>query len=191
MSEHLSALQLDEIAAGLAAAPEHLTGCAPCTQRLEALQAQHAAFLARPEAKRQLERLAPAPTRRSVVRWLAVAAPLAAGLALLLAWPGEQPSDRIKGAPTVMLLDEQGTPVTRARVGQTLTLAVGSAGFTKVRVFAIDAAGAREDLFAGPVAAGARVPLRQLEVTPGNVSVVAEFEDGRKAASASVALVVQ
>lgn len=190
MSEHLSPLQLDELAAGLAPAPPHLAECPACTDRLAKLQAQNAAFLARPEAKAQLEGLAPAPPRRSVVRWLALAAPLAAGLALFLAWPEQPREDRLKGSPTVVLLDEQGVVVTRAKVGQKLTLAVGGAGFPRVLVYAVDAQGARTQLYAGELAAGARVPLMQLEVTPGTVDVFAEFKDDGRAATAHVKLEV-
>ena len=191
MSEHLSALQLDEIAAGLAPAPEHLAGCAECGQRLEALRKERAAFLARPEAKRQLERLAPAPERRSFLRVLAIVVPLAAGLALFFAWPRTPPvEDRIKGAPTVVLLDGSGTAVTHAAPGTKLTLAVGTGGFPRVRVFSLDAQGKKEPLYSGPVAAGARVPLMQLEVTPGDVTVTAEFEGDSGQQSASVTLAV-
>lgn len=187
MSEHLSPLQLDEIAAGLVPAPEHATSCAQCGQRLEELRRQSAAFLARPEARQQLQQLSPAPPRRSFLRVLAVAIPLAAGVALFLAWPRAPVEDRIKGAPTVMLLDGSGQAVTHAAPGQKLTLAVGSAGFSRVRVVAVDAAGKKDELYSGPIAAGAKVPLMQLEVTPGDVTVTAEFEGGT---TASVRLAV-
>jgi hypothetical protein len=188
VSEHLSPLQLDEIAAGLMPAPQHATSCAQCATHLEDLRKQSAAFLARPEAKQQLQRLSPAaPPRRSFLRVLAIAVPLAAGLALFLAWPRAPVEDRIKGAPTVMLLDGSGQAVTHANPGQKLTLAVGSAGFSRVRVVAVDTAGKKDELYAGPIAAGAKVPLMQLEVTPGDVTVTAEFEGGT---SASVRLAV-
>lgn len=190
MSEHLSPLQLDELVAGLAPPPEHLAGCADCAQRLAALRAESAAFLARPEAKRQLQHLAPARPARSPWRVLALVAPLAAGVALFLAWPKAPVEDRIKGAPTVMLLDEAGLAVTHAAPGKKLTLAVGSAGFTRVHVFALDATGKRDELYTGPVAAGSRVPLRQLEVTPGDVTVTAEFEDGAERRTARITLAV-
>jgi hypothetical protein len=190
VSDHLSALQLDEIVAGLAPPPEHLAGCAECTARVEVLRKESAAFLARPEAKAQLAQLLPAPPRRSFLRVLAVAVALAAGLAIFLAWPKAPVEDRIKGAPTVVLLDVAGNAVTHAAPGTTLTLAVGSGGFPRVRVFAVDAQGKKEPLFAGPVAAGARVPLRQLEVTPGDVTVTAEFESDTEQQSASVRLAV-
>lgn len=175
MSQHLSALQLDELAAGLAEVPAHLASCPECTGRLEALRKEQSAFLSRPEAKRQLEQLAPAP-RRTFLRVLAIAVPLAAGLALFLAWPSAPVEDRLKGAPTVLLLDEGGNSVTHAPPGSKLTLAVGSAGRRTVEVFAVDEGGKRELLYSGEVAAGARVPLTQLEVTPGDVTVTAVFD---------------
>lgn len=191
MSEHLSSLQLDEIAAGLGAAPAHLAGCVECAERVVALKKESAAFLSRPEARQQLERLAPAPPqRRSFLRVLAIAVPLAAGLALFLAWPRAPVEDRIKGAPTIALLDEAGNAVTHAAPGTKLTLAVGAAGFPNVTVTGVDATGKKDTLFAGPVAAGARVPLMQLEVTPGDVTVTAVFARGAESQSASVRLSV-
>jgi hypothetical protein len=190
MNEHLSALQLDEIVAGLNPAPLHLAGCAECSQRVEALKKESAAFLARPEARAQLERLSPAPQRRSFLRVLAIAVPLAAGLALFFAWPRPGVEDRIKGAPTIALLDEAGNAVTHAAPGRKLTLAVGAAGFPRVTVTAVDASGKIDALYSGPVAAGARVPLMQLEVTPGDVTVTAVFERGAEKQAASVRLAV-
>ncbi len=190
MSEHLSPLQLDEVVAGLGAVPAHLEQCAQCTQQVAQLRAQSAAFLARPEAKRQLEALAPKPQRGSLSRVLAIALPLAAGIALFFAWPREVSEDRVKGAPTIMLLDGAGNAVTHAAPGSRLTLAVGAAGFSRVEVFAVDAEGKKESLYSGAVAAGARVPLTQLEVTPGDVTVTAVFEREAEQQSVSVKLAV-
>lgn len=173
MSEHLSALQLDEIATGLVAAPEHVSSCAVCAERLAALRTSYSSFLARSEAQQQMKALQP---RRSSVRLVAVAASLAAALALFFAWPNSPNAERLKGSPTVMLLDEAGQPVTHAAPGSKLTLAVGSAGFSRVRIVATDDAGKEDELYRGPVAAGTRVPLMQLEVSPGDVTVTAEFE---------------
>lgn len=190
MTEHLSALQLDELAAGLTTPPEHLASCPQCLKQLAQLRAESAAFLARPEAQQQLGRLLPPPQRRPLGRLLAIALPLAAVLALLLTWPKAPVEDRIKGAPTVMLLDGTGNPVTHAAPGTKLTLVVGSAGFPRVTVFTLAEDGTREPLYAGPVAAGARVPLMKLEVTPGDVTVVAVFERDAESQSVSVRLAV-
>jgi hypothetical protein len=186
VSEHLSSLQVDEIAAGLSPVPEHVVQCAACAQQLEAIKAQNAAFLARPQAKAQVARLSE-PPRRSFLRIAAVAVPLAAGIALFFAMPADRPVERIKGAASVVLLDASGQPVTRAVPGQKLTLAVGSGGAARAKVSAVDAQGKTEVLFDGPIAAGARVPLMELEVTPGDVTVTAEFEGGE---TASVRLAV-
>lgn len=189
MSEHLTALQLDEVVAGLGEAPPHLATCAQCLARVAALKAQSAAFLARPEAKRQLEALSPPPRRSLMAPILALAA--AAAIALFFAWPREVPEERLKGAPSVVLLDSAGNTVTHASPGSRLTLAVGAAGFQRVEVFAIDAAGKKEPLYSGKVAAGARVPLAQLEVTPGDVTVTAVFaRDGTEQKTVSVKLTV-
>lgn len=175
MSEHLSSLVLDEIAAGLAPTPEHVASCEQCAAALTNLRAQNAAFLARPEAKAQQARLV--PSRRSML-WAVPA--LAAGVALFVFWPNES-TNRIKGAPTVVLLDTAGNEVTRANSGQRLTLAVGGAGAASVTISAVDVNGKREQLFAGAIAPGARVPVMELEVTPGDVTVIADFDDGRSA----------
>lgn len=190
MTEHLSALQLDEVAAGLAPAPEHLASCSECSKQLAQLRAESAAFLARPEAQRQLGQLLPPPRRRPLLRLLAIALPLAAVLALLLSWPRAPVEDRIKGTPTVMLLDGTGSPVTHAAPGTKLTLVVGAAGFPRVTVFTIAEDGTKEPLYAGAVAAGARVPLMKLEVTPGDVTVMAVFERDAESQSVSVRLAV-
>lgn len=175
MSEHLSALQLDEVAAGLGEVPAHLASCAQCAARLSALKAENAAFLARPQAKKQLEAFAPPPaqSRRTSLTIILVAT--AASLAMLFGLPRVRPEDRIKGAPSVVLLDAAGNSVTHAPPGSRLTLAVGAAGFQTVDVFAVDAEGKQEPLYSGNVAAGARVPLAQVEVTPGDVTVTAVF----------------
>jgi anti-sigma factor RsiW len=188
VNEHLSVLQLDEVAAGLSPAPEHLATCAKCAAELAALRAQSAAFLARPEAKQQLANLAPAPPRRNLVPFVVLAA--AAAMALFFAVPRAGNEDRIKGAPSVVLLDEAGNVVTHAAPGSRLTLAVGGAGFPRVEVFAVDAEGKKEPLYSGVVAAGARVPLTQLEVTPGDVTVTAVFEREAQQQSVSVKLAV-
>ena len=191
MSEHLSALQLDEVAAGVAPRPAHLEHCGSCRDRLEERQRADVALLQSPEAKRRLAALVsraqePAGVAASPARWRRVvllAAPLAAGLALFLAWPRDSLTDgtRLKGAPTVMLLDGSNRQVVRAAPGQMLTLVVGSGGFSHGAVFAIDANGKAETLWPkdgatyAPLPAGAEVRLVELEVTPGDVTVKAAF----------------
>jgi hypothetical protein len=194
MAQHLSALELDELAAGLAPPPPHLEGCASCRARVEELRAGDRALLARPEAQRRLAALtagvvgAEAPSPRRWRRLALLAASLAAGLALFLVWPGP-PDDgvRLKGAPAVLLLDAADQSVTRASPGETLTLAVGTGGYTHGAVFALDADGRAERLWPregdtyGPLPAGARVRLRELRVTPGDVTVRAVFANEARA----------
>ncbi|MGV3624441.1 MAG: hypothetical protein ACO1OB_26720, partial [Archangium sp.] len=173
MTEHLSSLQLDEIAAGLVAKPEHLTSCAECSSKLATLEKQNAAFLAMPRAQAQRADFAK-PKRRAVL-WLV---PLAAAIAIGVFVQRDDSSERLKGSASIVLLDARGEVVTDATVGQKLTLAVGGAGARSVKV--VDAASG-EEIFAGPITAGARVPLTELEVTPGDVTLRADFDDGASA----------
>lgn len=181
MSEHLSALQLDEQASGAAVDP-HLASCAECTARLEVLKQQRAAFLARADAQAFAQKLvtrhaAPPPSRAS--RAFLLLAPLAASLLIFFLWPRGEPGDgqRIKGAPMVMLLDARGTPVTTARVGDELSLALRFSGNEprQVTVTVIAADGKREPLWSGAVQPNERAVPTRLVVTPGNVEVIADF----------------
>lgn len=193
MKEHLSSLVLDEVAAGLPVPPEataHLAFCDACRARLDDVKRAREAAAASPASTPVLERLlaraeAPVAPPKPKLRWLhvaAVALPLAAGLALLVVNPIRQPVDdaRLKGAPSVELLNEAGAPVTRAKPGETLTLAVGGGGFTHVVVLGLDAQGVstlwpKDGATLGAVAPGARVRLDTFTVTPGDVRVVALF----------------
>lgn len=182
MSEHLSSLQLDEVAAGLASPPEHLTSCADCTSKLAALKTQNAAFLSMPRAQSQMKSIAVEKPKRRAVLWLV---PLAAAIAIGVFVQRDDSSERLKGIASIVLLDTKGESVTEASVGQRLTLAVGGAGAKSVKVVDGDTG---EEIFSGPIAQGARVPLMELEVSPGDVTLRAEFDDG---ASAQVRLRVK
>lgn len=188
MSEHLSPLELDEAAAGLAPPPAHLSACADCATRLEELKAERASLLASPDAARRLDAVLakqPELSARPKLKLLHVAAialPLAAGIALLVFAPvWNAHDDRLKGAVTVELVDASGTAVTSAPAGQSVSLAVGGAGLPYVAVFAVDAQGevaplwpAKGEMMAA-LAPGARVTLSSFEVTPGDVTVHALF----------------
>lgn len=176
MSEHLSSLQLDEIAAGLSSS-DHLDDCAACSARLTKLKTQNAAFMAMPRAIDQQKTLMPA--KRRTLLWLAPA--MAAALALGIFVQRDDASDRIKGSASMVLLDVKGDAVTEATPGQKLTLAVGGAGAKSVKVIALDTDGKKDTIFSGPISTGARVPLMELEVTPGDVTLNAEFDDGATA----------
>lgn len=196
MSEHLSALVVDEAAAGLALAAEaqaHLDGCASCREKVNAAKAEAAKVAAMPGAQRTLDALlaktdAP-PAKKPAPRWLTVAAvalPLAAGLALLVFSPVLKGDDsRLKGAPTVELIDAQGRAVTKAKPGDTLDLNVGGAGYGYAVVVAVDGQGVTtlwpaEGGTLGAVQPGARVKLSSFTVTPGDVRLIAFFANEPK-----------
>lgn len=182
MSEHLSALQLDEQATGALADP-HLATCPECTEKLDALKKQNAAFLARKDAKAfeaqllDAQVMAAPPSR--LMRVALMIAPLAAALLVFFLWPRTEPvqSDQVKGAPMVMLLDAKGDVVTAAKVGDKLSLALRFSGSEprEVTVSAVDASGKREELWKGTVAPNERAVISKVVVTPGDVEITADF----------------
>ncbi|MFZ5440423.1 MAG: hypothetical protein ACOZQL_10460 [Myxococcota bacterium] len=193
MSDHLSPLALDEVAAGLSTGEPHLATCAGCRAKVDARRAANAAFLARPEARRKLEQLAP-PRRSPAPRLLALVVPLAAALALVFFWPRgapTEPAERLKGAPAVSLRDAAGNAVTAATVGQQLTLSVAAAGFSQVTIVSRAPDGGHETLFSGGIEGDGRVDLLQLEVTPGDVELTADFTDGQRHQTAQTRLEVR
>lgn len=182
-TEHLSALELDEQATG-APVSAHLASCPECTAKVEARKAEAAAFVLRPDSKAManaiVERHAKPETTR-IPKLVLVLGPLAAALLVFFAWPRpEQPTDRIKGTAAVFLLDETGTPVTTAKPGQELVLAVrvpgGEHERVKVQITSIEPDGGREALYGGSVEANRSERLMKLEVTPGDVRLEAEFD---------------
>lgn len=181
MADHVSSLQLDTLAAGLpvdAAVPAHVQSCAECQAKLDAAKAARAAVLRSPQFEATLAKLQPAPVQQRP-RWLApVLAFAAALLVLVIGSRFVRPADDtlLKGAQTVELLRD-GAPVTQAKVGEKLTLAVGAGGQSAVAVFTLDGKGEVEVLLPStPVAKGARVPVgNQLEVTAGSLAVFACF----------------
>jgi len=170
MGEHLSALELDEAAAGLTP-PEaaHLQACAECQQKVASLKAagellrQKPVFAARlaevlQQAKAQEARSAPAVVadeelsvsvravkalRSGPARWLVPAFALAAGFAAFVLWPAPHSDDgvRLKGAPTVQVLGADGKPTERVKAGEKVTLTVGGAGRPQGLVLSLDASG--------------------------------------------------
>lgn len=195
MTEHLSNLELDELAAGLESAPgrsAHAEQCEDCRRRLAGRRTQSESLMASVEARRVLSGLRgpdareapearPAPKAR---RWLwgAPLVPVAVALAVVL-WPEPPAPVRLKGAPTVALLDSSGRAVTQARVGERVRLAVGGAGLSRVVVLAVDERGEPARLWpleageAAELPAGASVRLpADYEVTEGSsLSVLACF----------------
>lgn len=180
MSAHLSALVIDELAAGLENrdAAEHLATCPECQQRLATIRQTHDAISAMPAFQQRLEAVT-APSGRPWLRVVSIALPLAAALALFVFWPrGDDVV--LKGVPTVELLSNE-KPVVVAKPGDRVTLAVGGAGSTHAIVFGVDASGTVTKLWpaggeAAPIAAGARVTLDvSFEVTPGDLVLFAFF----------------
>jgi hypothetical protein len=185
MGEHLSALALDEVAAGTAnpQAQAHLRECGDCRRRLEAITSAASAISAMPafEARlRDLESTLPAapPSRWRRVAFVAV--PLAAALVLLVMLGRPEDGTRLKGAPTVELLLE-GQPVAQAREGARLDLAVGGAGATHAVILGVEASGDVVPLWpegdvAAPIEPGARSLVgKRFVVTAGDLLVVAFF----------------
>jgi hypothetical protein len=173
---HLSALALDEVAAGLALQDDdrlHLETCAECRAKRDALVSSNRALLSSRPAALTFEALTP---KRSPWRLaLAVAVPLAAALALFLLPQPTSTDSRLKGGFTLELLDRTGKPVHTAHPGAGLDLAVGGAGAPRVAVFAIDAHRIVTPLFVGDLHGKALEKVAHLDVTPGDVTVLAVF----------------
>ncbi len=174
---HLSALVVDEAAAGLALPDEaraHLENCPPCRERVAAVAEANRAFLASGASHRHLEALLPKRSPWVVVT--AIAVPLAAALALFLV-PHPSDETRLKGGRSLELLDRSGRVVHSAKPGEALDLAVGGGGASSVAVYAIDQAGTVSALYSGPLHGKALEKVAHLTVTPGSVSVLAVFGD--------------
>jgi hypothetical protein len=187
VTDHLSALALDEAAAALPLTePDaaHLTACPDCQARLVALKQTNDALLASPAAQRTLAALAP-PRRAPRLVLLAGSLALAAGLSLWLTTSLARPEPTgLKGALELVLLTPEGVAVTHAAPGESLDLGLGGAGHTHATVFAVDAAGGLSTLFTGALRGGAREKLTRLRVTPGDVLVLAFFADDAAALTA-------
>jgi hypothetical protein len=205
VSEHLSALALDELAVGDLndAAAAHLEGCDGCRARLRQVKEAALHVTSMPDFERTLDALElvrplkspPSQKRRKFLALTALAVSLAAAVIVLVLVP-RRDDTRLKGTPTVeLLLNDR--PVTSGRPGDTLTLAVGGAGHTHAVVVAVDANGAVSRLWpveerAGAIAPGARVLLSpSFDVTPGSLLVLGFFTDGPQPATPVIAAVEQ
>jgi hypothetical protein len=184
MSTHLSALVIDELAAGLEnrVAAEHLATCADCQQRLATVKQTHEAISVMPAFRQRLEAVkfdTAVPARWPWLRVISIALPLAAALALFVFWPRGD-DVLLKGTPTVELLSNE-KPVVVAKPGERVTLAVGGAGATHAIIFGVDASGAVTKLWpaggdAARISPGARVSLDVgFEVTPGDLVLLGFF----------------
>jgi hypothetical protein len=181
MGDHLSPLALDTLAAGLPyeePARAHLESCEACRAKLETFKAEHAASLQSPRFADGLKKLAPPPSRQ-IPGWAGLA--LAAMLVAIIGYQfvGSDSGTRLKGAVTLELLKDGKTPVSQAKVGDKVALAVGGAGYRQVSVLVIAADGEASVLFPwAPLAPGASVPVgKGFEVTPGSSAIYACFDD--------------
>ena len=196
MVDHLSPLVFDTVAAGLPYADTarvHLESCDTCRSRLGAVKIERASTMMSARFASGLQRVAPPPVRR-MPRWTTpvVGLALAASLVAIVGYRFSTPASDgtlLKGAVSVELLKDGTTPVTQARVGDKLVLAVGGAGYSQVAVFAVSEKGEASVLFGwAPVAAGARVPVgKGFEVTPGSSAVFACFDNQPEAVDATLA----
>lgn len=194
MTVHLSALVLDEAAAGLPLdeeAKNHLATCSECEHALTTLRASNAAFLARPSAQQALLKVETLARPRFVHRPAVVIA-LAVAAGLLVWWvaphaPVDEP--RLKGSPEVSLVTEDGHSVTHASPGQVLHLTVGGAGHSRALVLALDQAREVTVLFDGVLQGGASERVARLDVTPGDVLVLGLFTDDPAASAPFLARV--
>jgi hypothetical protein len=171
VSEHVSALRLDELVAEGRSDP-HVEGCAECQKKLDALKTEAAASRASFGFSRTRARvMVPEPSRWRLIALGAV--PLLAAVLFFFAIQlGQREGERLKGTPTLELITTDGSSVTAVRPGTHLRLKVGAAGFTHAKAFAGDEqlwpeAGADDRL---PGTGVVTLP-RVFEATPGSVTV--------------------
>lgn len=183
MTEHASALALDEVAAGLSTgeALAHVQACPSCRARLAEVASGREAVLADPQLRKTFARLPEAPGRRRWA-WL-LAAPAVAALLFVAVRP--EPGLRAKGSAGIDLVAEPGHDAAAPRVGDRMELRLSSGNHRYVLVAAVDESGhATPLLHAGPVtearsaalAPGSRVAVPLL-VTAGAVRLVAALSD--------------
>ncbi len=201
MDNHLSPLQLDELAAGLTSTPEataHAQACPACTEQLAVRKRDREAFFAQPGVQSRkavfLAATQEAPPARQFRWWLALV-PAGAALALLLVVPLRAPRSTegdvvsLKGSFSVTHRGE-------VRVGSLVELVVSNPSPAFINVVVIGDRGARALLWptqpeaTGQVEAGAAVPLSPaFEVTPGDMWIVALRSAQRLEAAKAVAAV--
>ncbi|HYV47119.1 MAG TPA: hypothetical protein VFA20_19810, partial [Myxococcaceae bacterium] len=159
-------------------------GCAVCGARLKEIEASRARARESAGFHRVKARLrAPAPRRWT---WVMVGAPALAAIAavLLLVVRPPEVRTRVKGAFSVVAVAADGSEVQRARPGDRLNLAVGSAGRSQVLVLGVDEAGEVDILWppvgshSVPAPPGAKAVLQpSFAVTPGSFALYALFSN--------------
>lgn len=177
MTGHLSSFQLDALVTedpgsggSHAAWRSHVEACASCRVALDARRAESAAFVAEPRVQGFREPPVPRRVRRS--RWPALAAVgvLAAASVVLLV--RTDPEVRAKGEVVTRFVSASGALVSRAKVGDHVSLQGVPTGAASVVVFARSGAG--WNAF-GPVAPDAAGRFFEFRVTPGDVEAVVVF----------------
>ena len=188
-SPHLSALALDEAAAGIPSPTqtEHLNACADCSAKVAQRVASASALRTTPEAERRklllreaaqrIERSAASEEQKSpwwsLPPWMKYGVAFASlvvvvGVGLRVTQTSPTPAGeevRLKGAATVELVDARGSRVGEAKVGDAVRLRVGGAGAKFAAVLSVDEAGNVEVVWpkdsdvTRAVAPGAAVPL--------------------------------
>ena len=186
MSEHVSALVLDSMAAGLPVEGEaraHVDACAQCSGAVVARKAASVAFLERPEARRRLGLLQSqvvVATERPAMPWwvkvFAFAVPVAVALVLVMRLGSPGGGDRVKGAAELVVLLDGGA-VTSVPVGSAVTLAMGGGGAAYAAVLSVDESGGVDIVWpvkgdrSQRLEGGAREKLAEFQVTPGSLTL--------------------
>ena len=182
MTRHASALDLDELAAGLG--PEevhaHVGSCAHCAAQFARIEAIRTATLEDPRFAATFTRL-PHPGARKRRAWLVPATLAAAAcVALVVLWPGGG-AMRAKGSASLALVDRTGGQSKSPRIGDVLEMRAHPGGHRFALVLAVDdtstvvlwpLGGTRS----GALGAGESASVK-LRVTPGSVKIIGAFSD--------------
>jgi hypothetical protein len=179
MTNHASALELDEAAAGLGSAEvrAHVEGCPDCKSRLAQAAASREEVMRDPRFRQTFAKL---PAARAPRRWIWLLAPAAAAVLLIVLRPS--PALRAKGSASIELRSASGHDPSAPHVGDSLELRLASGGHRYAVALAIDQAGKATVLWpSGGERSGALSPGEHasvlLRVTPGAVRIIAAFSD--------------
>jgi hypothetical protein len=201
MTVHLSALTLDEAAAGLPIKQEaraHLDTCDSCKARLARLQDERKAIITHPGYEATFHRIRSVAEHRvperSRWRWLFGLLPAAAAVAVLLFVIRPAPHDdgeRVKGAPSLTLVRPNGARVAPPlHPGERFSVYIHGAGQRYGLVMSVDDHGNVEQLWptqgtgSGPLTSGP-TSTGTFEVTAGDFTLYAFFSDEPLSAAAA------
>jgi hypothetical protein len=193
MTDHASMLDLEKLVCGegTEAAQAHVKDCPRCLEALTALQTDQTlvggapyerAFQGAVAALREIPHVASQPMRgapRPVSHRLwavGFIAAVAATFALLFVRPPPAPEDRLKGNPTLIVLDEHEEPAGEVRPNDRLSMVVTGSTLPFVAVLALEASGQVTPVWPTYGRAEARPPSGRLpiefEVTEGSVEIL-------------------